>query len=103
MIQVPIGFIFRHRIGRPSCLIPIHIRITVAHRLLNLCFATRPSSNGGVEPCKLPVQRDVVKRFFHRRVGVAEELLRQVNTQHHFGDKGRAPRGVCSHIRRHQG
>ena len=30
----------------------------------------------------MPQQRDVVQRFFHRRIGVAKPLLHEVNAQH---------------------
>ena len=60
----------------------------------------RQARDAHVEPGKLAVQRDVVQGIFHRRVGVAEELLQQVNTQHDLGCKrrssGLAARGVRS-------
>lgn len=61
------------------------------------------SCDAGVETGKLPVQRDVVQCFFHRRIGVTEELLQQVNAQHHFGGKWRAPCLACRRMRRYQG
>ena len=49
----------------------------------------RQSCDADVEPGKLAVQRDVVQRFFHGRVGVTKELLQQMNAQHHLGGKRR--------------
>jgi hypothetical protein len=51
---------------------------------------------------KLPVQRDVVQGLFHGRVGVAEELLQQVNAQHHFGGKRRPSRLARGRMRCNQ-
>ena len=56
------------------------------------CFQQMPEAkNGafvrhhifeGIQSGKLPQQRNVVQRFFHRRIGVAKPLLHEVNPQH---------------------
>jgi hypothetical protein len=93
----------------------INPALTVAQYLLSelVRFQQMPKAQDGafvgqscdasVEPGKLAVQRDVVQRFFHRRIGVTEELLQQVNAQHHFGGKRRASRLACRRMRRYQG
>lgn len=35
-----------------------------------------------IQPGEAPQQRNVMQRFFHRRVGISEPLLHQVNPQH---------------------
>lgn len=37
-----------------------------------------------IQAGKLPVQRHIMQALFHRRVRVAEELLEQVDAQHHL-------------------
>lgn len=55
-----------------------------------------------VQVGELSVQGNVVQGFFHRRVGVPEELLQQVNAQHRLQRKGRAPRLACRRVRCNQ-
>ena len=43
-----------------------------------------------IQVCKLAVKGDVVQGLFHGGVRVPEELLQQVNAQHHLGGKRRA-------------
>ena len=58
------------------------------------------AGDAGIKPSELAVQRDVVQGLFHRRIGVAEKLLQQVNAQHRLKRKGRAP---CLSRRRTRG
>jgi hypothetical protein len=48
------------------------------------------SRGGTTEPGELQVQRNVVQRFFHRRVRQAESLLHVVDAQHGLNAEGRA-------------
>ncbi|CQR41666.1 conserved hypothetical protein [Thiomonas sp. CB3] len=52
---------------------------------------------------KFAVQRDVVQGLFHRRIGVPEELLQQVNAQHDLGGKRRPAGLACGRMWRDQG
>ena len=56
-----------------------------------------------VEPGELPIQRNIVQGFFHRRVGVPEELLQQVYAQHDLGCKRRTPGLAAGRMRGDQG
>ena len=60
------------------------------------------AGEAGIQVCELAVQRDVVQRLFHGRVGVAKELLQQVNAQHGLQRKGRAPCLARWRVRRNE-
>jgi len=59
--------------------------------------------DASIEFGKLAVQRDVMQGLFHGRVGVAKELLQQMNAQHHLSGKRRAPRLASRCMRCNQG
>jgi hypothetical protein len=66
-------------------------------------FVRNPHRAG--QPRKLPIQRPLVKLFFHGRVAQVPPQLKAVNAQHHFNGKRRAPtqrlaRATC--MRRNQ-
>jgi hypothetical protein len=44
-----------------------------------------------------------MQALFNGRVGVPKELLQQMDAQHHFKRKGRAPVITCRGVRRNQG
>ena len=62
----------------------------------------RQAVNSHIQTSKLAVQRHVVERLFHGRIRQTEPLLQEVDAQHRFHCKWRAPafRAGCGCIRR---
>ena len=54
-------------------------------------------------PTEVMLRIHLLQQFFGHSDPAMEELLQQVNAQHHFGGKRRAPRLACRRMRRYQG
>jgi len=59
----------------------------------------RQACRACIKPRKFAVQRYVVERFFHRRIGEPKPLLHEVNAQHRLDGKRRTPRLASRPVR----